>query len=145
MSDLEKAEKNLTAFRKATGIWPVGKNPPPNMIFDESQIRAKAYGYWLKAEAEISKLKAENDKLKKFVREFIRVECWGYVPTVDGFDVQDVAEKMGIIVLAQATQEDADRLNGMDDMDIEEGDVFYKWADWMERNRGINHALPKQR
>ena len=108
---LEETEKRLAAFRKATDIWPPGENLPPNRFFDEAQIRAKAYGYWLKAEAEISKLKAENerlldtciaggfigngtqligderykrllaaeaenDKLKKFVREFIRVECW---------------------------------------------------------------------
>ena len=84
-------------------------------------------------EKERDDLQAENAKLKAFVREFISVECWGYMPEVDGGTVQEVAEKMGIIMPAKATQEDAHRLNEIHGTDMVEGDVFYRWPDWMKK------------
>ncbi len=80
---------------------------------------------------EVARLKAENVKLKAFVREFVSVECWGYIPEVDGGDVQEVAEKMGIVVPVKATQQQADDLNKEHGIDLEEGDFICQWADWM--------------
>ena len=76
-------------------------------------------------------LDAEIVKLKAFIREFVSVECWGYIPEVDGGDVQEVAEKMGIIVPVKATQQQADDLNEEHGIDLEAGDTIYQWADWM--------------
>ena len=78
------------------------------------------------------KLQAENAKLKAFIREFVSVECWGYIPEVDGGDVQEVAEKMGIIVPVKATQQQTDDLNEEHGIDLEEGDVIYNWSDLMK-------------
>jgi len=106
---LEETEKRLAAFRKATDIWPPGENLPPNRFFDEAQIRAKAYGYWLKAEAEISKLKEERDSLRRALAPL-------YEHTKNNLQICGLTE--------QARQ---------------------ALKNTMERNRGINHALPKQR
>ena len=78
------------------------------------------------------KLKAENGGLKVFIREFVSVECWNLPPEVDGGDVQEVAEKMGIIVPVKATQQQTDDLNEEHGIDLEEGDTIYNWSDLMK-------------
>ena len=60
------------------------------------------------------------------------MECWNLPPEVDGGDVQEVAEKMGIIVPVKATQQQADDLNEEHGIDLEAGDTIYQWADWMK-------------
>ena len=38
----------------------------------------------------------QNDKLKEFAREVIKVECWSLLEQ-DGGSLQDLAEKLGLI------------------------------------------------
>ena len=70
-----------------------------------------------------------NEKLIKFAREFIKTECWGYAPEIDGSDVQEVAEKMGLIEEYPATQQDCiDFSEG----EFEVGDPIYKFTDLLK-------------
>jgi hypothetical protein len=75
---------------------------------------------------------AEYDKLATFAREFIKVDCWGYQPEIDAGDVQDLAAKLGIIVEAKATAEDAERT-----ADVCEGSPIYKFAPWMKETSNV--------
>lgn len=78
--------------------------------------------------AENDKLKQDSTTLKKFIREFVTVKCWGYQPEIDGVDVREVAERMGIIIETKATSENAE----MSDADVEEGDPWYIFSDIMQ-------------
>lgn len=79
----------------------------------------------------IDRLKAELKgkeekiaKLVKFCREFISVECWGYQPEIDGGDVQELAEKCGLIESHIATEEDVDEADS-----FEVGEKIYRFTD----------------
>ena len=71
-------------------------------------------------------LQAENKRLKEFARKVIRAECWGYVP-LDGFEIQELAEKSGLIQEHVATESDVD-----EESDFEVGDIIYKFTDFMK-------------
>ena len=73
--------------------------------------------------AKIERLQAENEKLKKFCREFISIECWGCQPEIDGGNVHEVAEKCGLIESHIATEKDV-----YEDADFEEGDTVYRFT-----------------
>jgi hypothetical protein len=62
------------------------------------------------------------ERLMKFTRKVIADACWGY-STMDGCDIQELAEKLGLIVPHIATEEDVD-----DRSDFEIGDRIYKFA-----------------
>ncbi len=68
-------------------------------------------------------LQAENGKLKEFARYVIRVECWSYIDQ-DGGDIQELAEKLGLIQQHTAAKDDVD-----DESDFEVGDTIYKFSD----------------
>jgi hypothetical protein len=72
----------------------------------------------------------QNDKLKEFARNIIMDECWdlGGTQNRDGATVQDLAERLGLIELGSATQEDADASDGL----FEKGDAFYRFSDMMK-------------
>ena len=62
---------------------------------------------------------AELEKLKKFARKVIDNVCWnGYV--LDGGDVQEFAEKLGLIKQTTVTEE-------FDDFEV--GDIVYKFTE----------------
>ena len=71
---------------------------------------------------EKSQLQAENKRLKEFARFMIKQECWGY--DMDGFEIQGLAEKLGLIKEHVATEEDVDEFS-----DFEVGDKIYKFTD----------------
>ena len=78
---------------------------------------------------EIEKLNADNKKLVTFCREFISVECWGYQPEIDGGDVQDVAEKCGLIESYIATNDDV-----YEGAEFEVGDKLYRFTEVLKIN-----------
>ena len=68
----EKAE----LFYKETQIWPLGKDAPRDMhMANEDELRVLAFRAWWKAHEDYAALKAENERLKAFVRMCISSEC----------------------------------------------------------------------
>ncbi len=65
----------------------------------------------------------ENKRLREFARHVIRQECWS-IPDLDGGDIQEWAERLGLIVPHAATAEDVD-----DKSDFEVGDTIFKFSD----------------
>jgi hypothetical protein len=72
----------------------------------------------------------EVDALVQFARYVISEYCWGYSSEPDGGDLQDVAERLGLIEPHIATAEDAEG-----ELDFGPGDQIYKFAGWL-------HPLP---
>lgn len=62
--------------------------------------------------------------LKEFARHVIKTECWN----VDGAEIQDIAERLGLIIPHTATSEDVD--DEFDD--YEAGDTIFKFVDWLK-------------
>jgi len=81
-------------------------------------------------QAELDKVKAEKEGLKKFARFIIRQECWSIFDQ-DGGDVQDRAEDIGLIKAHRATEKDID-----DESDFEVGDLIYKFSQILKENNG---------
>ena len=67
-------------------------------------------------------LQAENKRLKKFARYVIKQECWSLCG-LDGGDIQELAEKLGLIEPHIATEKDID-----DDVDYEVGDKIFRFS-----------------
>lgn len=77
----------------------------------------------------LNKIEAENKRLKEFACDVIEQECWSIFP-LDGGDLQELAEKLGLIVSCIVTEED---LKDMDeDFDFDVGDPFYKFSDMLK-------------
>ena len=75
-----------------------------------------------KFQAENARLDNENELLKEFAHSVIKQECWGY--DMDGFEIQELAEKLGLIKEHIATKDDVDEFT-----DFEVGDKIYKFTD----------------
>lgn len=75
----------------------------------------------------------EVQALAEFARYIISEYCWGYSSEPDGGDVQDVAERLGLIEPHIATAEDA-----AEHTDFEPGDTIYKFATWLNQPRGLS-------
>jgi hypothetical protein len=88
---------------------------------------ADVFGNEAEVLLDVERLKTENAKLKEFARDIITDECWdlGGSQSRDGVDVQDWAEKLGLIVKGKATAEQAEASNGL----CEEGDDWYTFSD----------------
>jgi hypothetical protein len=81
-------------------------------------------------------LRAQEEVLRDFCRKVIQEYCWGYSSNeADGGDIQDMAEKLGLIVPAIATAEDAEHMDCVD-----AGDTIYRFADWLNEPRGLSAA-----
>ncbi len=76
-------------------------------------------------------LESESAKLKKFARTFIKTECWGYDPDIDGGEVQEWAEQCGLIESHPATEQDAIDFS---EYDIEVGDEVFKFTDILKKD-----------
>lgn len=70
------------------------------------------------------------EALKEFARYIIETECWGYPWELDGGDVQERAEKLGLIEPHTATEEDVDP-----EFDYHEvGDTIYKFTNILKES-----------
>lgn len=69
-------------------------------------------------------LQAENEKLKEFARRVIKIECWS-IYEQDGCDIQELAERLGLIAKHTATEADVNP----DYDDFEVGDIIYKFTE----------------
>ena len=67
----------------------------------------------------------ENKRLRKFARHIIRQYCWN-IEEPDGGDIQEWAEKLGLIVPHLATKDDVD-----DENDFGIGDTIFKFSDML--------------
>lgn len=74
----------------------------------------------------IDKLKTENARLKEFARLVIE-SMWDGASDVYGGDVQDWAEKRGLIVPREATEDDVAA-----GVECEVGDEIFTFSDWMQ-------------
>ena len=73
-------------------------------------------------------LLAENKRLKEFARPVIRQECWSIFPQ-DGGDIQELAEKLGLIEPRITTADDVD-----DESDYGVGDTFFVFSDVLKES-----------
>ena len=80
-------------------------------------------------QVELGKAKEENKRLREFARHVIRQECWSLFDQ-DGHDLQELAEKLGLIVPGVATQEDVDDelYNSYYELD----DTMYKFSETLK-------------
>jgi len=69
----------------------------------------------------------EVEALAKFARSIIADYCWGYSTEPDGGDVQELAERLGLIEPHIATAEDAEG-----QADFGPGDTIYKFSGWLQ-------------
>lgn len=91
---------------------------------DHYKLQAESrFNDWLIAKAQIKQLQAELEKLKEFARHIIEIECWSLFDQ-DGGDIQDLAEKLGLIEQHIATEDDINE----DISDFEVGDTIYKFS-----------------
>ena len=75
---------------------------------------------------------SELERLKEFARPVIRQECWSIFPQ-DGGDIQELAEKLGLIEPRIATADDVD-----DESDYGVGDTFFVFSDVLkESDHGV--------
>ncbi len=70
----------------------------------------------------MSKL-TEIERLQEFARHIIRQYCWDMFDP-DGGNIQDEAEKLGLLVPCIATVEDVD-----EESNFEPGDTIYRFSD----------------
>ena len=77
-------------------------------------------------------LQSQLATLQEFARYIIRTECWGG-GYIDGGDVQELAEKLGLILPHTATEEDVD-----EDYDYEVGDKTYKLSEMLEEESEVS-------
>ena len=80
--------------------------------------------------AQLRKELADKDVLIKFARKIISQECWGI--TLDGCEIQDFAESLGLIAPHIATEADV----GEED-DFEVGDRIYKFTEKLKTERKV--------
>jgi len=85
--------------------------------------------YEKRLKAKLEKLRTENERLKKFARQIIEQECWrGW--RLDGGEIQELAEKLGLIVPHIVTKEDVE----FDDYEV--GDTIYKFSETLTQGQG---------
>lgn len=82
-------------------------------------------------ETEVKLKPCPDEALREFARRMIADYCWDYSTEPDGGEVQDVAERLGLIEPHVATEADC-----KENLDFELGDTIYKFADW------LNEAAP---
>ena len=68
-------------------------------------------------------------ELKEFARQIIKEVCWGY-PELDACGIQDLAERLGLIVEHTATEDDVD-----EESDYEVGDKIYVYSDILKETK----------
>ena len=76
-------------------------------------------------EADHAALLRERDNLRNFIENIIKNECWNRVEYLDGGDVQDEAERMGVLVQVPHATPCEDELCGCEGEDV---DYLYNFA-----------------
>jgi len=138
--------------RKGTPYWTNGDYSllsEETKEIDRKTVRAVLnkinYAHLLQLQQQLAEAEQRERVLQEFARHVIKTECWA----VDGAEIQDLAERLGLIVPHVATAEDVD----IDFDDFEVGDTIFKFsealtqdidsklADALERERGLREAL----
>lgn len=92
-------------------------------------LTAGPVGFGLFALFAINGENKEIRRLKEFARYVIETECWS-IHDLDGGNVQELAEKLGLIVWHTATNGDVD-----EDRDVEVGDSLYMFSELLKGQR----------
>ena len=79
-------------------------------------------------DARITELEAELTPSKEFARKVIGEHCWGY--NLDGLEIQELAEKLGLLTLHAATESDVD-----EESDFEVGDTIYRFTEILKESK----------
>ncbi len=104
--------------------WIIGQEKEVKQLqTEEVEIRKQTDNHAVKQQRKIDKLETKLEKLKEFARFVIKVECWS-IYDQDGGDLQELAEKLGLIEPHIATEED---LRVFEDYEV--GDKIYKFSD----------------
>lgn len=84
----------------------------------------------------IATLQADNERktralegLTEFASSVIQTECWAIEP-LDGCDIQELAERLGLIAPHTATEADVD-----EESDFEVGDKIYKFTEALTQGK----------
>ena len=80
-------------------------------------------------QSKIEALQADNKLLKEFARNVIMVEVWG-LDELDGCELQELAERLGLIESYIATEADVD-----EESDFEVGDKMYKFSQALQPDK----------
>ena len=95
----------------------------PQIVMHQISVVEEYQEAFDKQAEQIAELQAEIKRLKEFARAVIREECWGY-DSLDGGEVQDLAERLGLIEKHLATEADVSEFD-----DFEVGDFIFKFTD----------------
>lgn len=117
-----KMEAQLTAKDELIFAYDATRTP----TIDKTIINLRQELSDLKESSVIVEADDDAERLRDFAKLVIRQECWGYDP-MDGLSVQDLAEKLGLIVKHTATESDVDEEGG-----YEAGDIMYKFTERLE-------------
>lgn len=74
-------------------------------------------------------LQQEKEKLKKFARKVIASECWELCGGMDGLEIQDFAEELGLVAPFILTEAD---IKTGEYPDYEAGDIYYKFTEILD-------------
>ena len=96
----------------------------------ECEIRRKEN---MKLCKRIDRLNAENEKLSEFAEFVISQECWGHF-TVDGGDIQEKAESLGLIYLDSVTPADVESIDYYTKDDIGQAKI-YRFTDILKEEK----------
>ena len=77
--------------------------------------------------AKLTAAKEREKRLSEFTRRIINQYCWNY-DDPDGGDIQELAEKLGLVEPHVATAEDVD--DEFDDYEV--GDTIFKFTDMLK-------------
>lgn len=101
--------------------------PPYGVVYPNEHKRD---GYATCIREEVEPLEEERDRLRAFIDKFIPSECWG-IDAFDGGEVQDVAERMGILVRVSHTQPCQ-----IEECNCEGSDYLYS-TEWTAKQEGF--------
>jgi hypothetical protein len=110
---------------QAIGAGSMCWSETPKGVFDSDNAKKYGDALWKAIEAERSALLRERDNLRNFIENIIGKECWNRVEYLDGGDVQDEAERMGILVQVPHAIPCEDELCGCEGEDV---DYLYNFA-----------------
>jgi hypothetical protein len=115
---------NIVSWEKTMGRKPEGLHQGPcdpacTCHMKEPCSGCETYGEWLNTRQPDTEL---VEALRKFALKVIGSHCWGY-DSMDGLDIQELAEVLGLLEQHTATTDDVD-----DESDFEVGDPIYKFS-----------------
>ena len=124
----EKIMRMALVFADESNEGGLKMTPPMRITAAMLMLRDDFY------ERRVAALLRERDNLRNFIENIIGKECWNRVEYLDGGDVQDEAERMGVLVQVPHATPCEDELCGCEGEDV---DYLYNFA-WRVSTQGSN-------